>query len=1699
MSAGADGQLDAGGFARLDARVDAGKAEPVVARVYGGSVLGQRNAVRLTSDQAGPAEDLAMEYLGLELQRATPPLAYRSKRALGFAAWALYHHPSNAKPALRLVKSIKAAARLARSKPGHAWNAFTEMATQLDRTVPHFLPYFWEEAARTYKELGNQHYAARAFSKALEAERTHALDIDREHRRDTVLEFTLSGCLSGKAISQYAKDLQQQFDASEAYDVFRDLVVRRTFGGMAPTATMGKDLIRLAKAAGRNADTEIEQVLEEIVSAPSVARAPLAFWRSLKSHVKRICRRNSPFAMWLLVHTRPEPRYYGEHPVWPWLDFLDECGVLELLSADELPPDPEIPGGRAAWIGRLARLQSTAEKQVFELIEKMAAPLRKVGRPIPLFDDRRHGWIHIDADVIEAFLAQDIPLCDPPDVVTLCFDGWLMAKPDHPRRNSDLKHLAADARFAPLFREAMDELVKATAKPQPPPGIYGRQRYATRSFEDAAVGHAAVCDFWRDYLRGELIRLEQGGLADAEIALAHLRNAWNPTARRLFPEIGERLATIDFGEILHRTLRAGVLDEYGWPALEEAARRQPLPRDTSRYEPRTFWGFPYLSYSHGATAVVVGPNDFATYDLPAPAGETVALILPVRNDVLVGWRRQRDWKEFCRWSRHQGDPFVPGESLRWYRPSAVVPWQEGAIWGRFTVVPGDTRLPRVVPFFHDGRRFWMESGDQMLTRTAGASGEPAVFEFDPLSGRKQRRSIPPWIEEQTQPGERLIWNHCRLLPLPGGVDNSPLGSREGLIGWVVVQRRDGSDVGRGIDGRQIVMSELAHHSPHRRPLPQAMMDQPAGDSHWVFLDSGLVVDAASGVGIADYSDNRATYVAGQPVKVPVDFLHLMKVRHLPSSQRLRSLSLNDARRLLDAALITHRALQRGASEDSARGKKAAKTVRSILPAAPPQLVTGIARIARIAAEEKLGLENLIESSTAPAAANQVSFDTPSPEVLLALETVGSGILQLAIPGPSSSYVSPQMMSATAELAAQMHGAVEFFHGGKEQKRLGAVLDSILEPSAGRSWGDNRLFALVPAPQPWFALLPMLPELAWRCFWLLATDHDTSAEKLRQRLDQPWLEALRWLADSGLLDLPGAFRIYHADQVSDPAIKRHLPKSPMAWAENGNRYIARHIAYENEIIEVLEYSPKGQFLPPAGFRMLFNCNATPDWSGADLQKFITAVEQATELPLLSSEELEKAAEELGVSPIAVAVVWMGNLRPLKWGAKPLSDRLRSHYNWKVNQIHYAVAALNASPLPGEIVSAPVCQDPAAPFGEKRDSALQRLIDAWKDHIGDSLPLPEEVTTVIAQRARQSGVPVDLFTKLLRESTRKSLLSQARFTFKHATISYWEEILLAFQPPRPEGWHTLWLHLPFAVQATNYLLPAGHPVRQALSGLIDSVREFLQTESAVFPVGGPCLHTSEEDAEAKAAMSRLVALIGPGEKRRGMTRFDNGLLVGAAVPPSLRLAFRASRLHDPMAISQIEAVSELTTTYLEFDGGPLAYVDVVRYFDSKDAARIADVNRQPTSPDRWDQDPRNVVPELVETIATEFDITTDAAVYYLQLLALPDPTNANIRRWNGWTTARIKKAGSVLADAELVLEAKRARAGRSFFLPGGWIPLKAPRLPLESWKLPLYGLAAKTIRRWQPTRPIIPRGPVSDLFQQAWSQVESGDGPRFEELK
>lgn len=160
-------------------------------------------------------------------------------------------------------------------------------------------------------------------------------------------------------------------------------------------------------------------------------------------------------------------------------------------------------------------------------------------------------------------------------------------------------------------------------------------------------------------------------------------------------------------------------------------------------------------------------------------------------------------------------------------------------------------------------------------------------------------------------------------------------------------------------------------------------------------------------------------------------------------------------------------------------------------------------------------------------------------------------------------------------------------------------------------------------------------------------------------------------------------------------------------------------------------------------------------------------------------------------------------------------------------------------------------------------------------------------------------------------------------------------------------------------------------------------------------------------------------------------------------------------------------------------------------------IADLKtKYTTTGSQWD--PEVSVPELVQQVMQHHALSTNAARYFLQLLALAHPTDANIRAWNGWKKKDIDTASAELLDKGLIVEAKRSGAGRSRFLPGGWLPGSTNNKPMEVWKAPHYLL-------WQADKvqPAIEGCPVlmpaQRLFEEVWERYTSGDVPGYEELK
>ena len=83
-----------------------------------------------------------------------------------------------------------------------------------------------------------------------------------------------------------------------------------------------------------------------------------------------------------------------------------------------------------------------------------------------------------------------------------------------------------------------------------------------------------------------------------------------------------------------------------------------------------------------------------------------------------------------------------------------------------------------------------------------------------------------------------------------------------------------------------------------------------------------------------------------------------------------------------------------------------------------------------------------------------------------------------------------------------------------------------------------------------------------------------------------------------------------------------------------------------------------------------------------------------------------------------------------------------------------------------------------------------------------------------------------------------------------------------------------------------------------------------------------------------------------------------------------------------------------------------------------------------------DPLVAVPEIVAEVANRFSVSTDSARYFLQVLALADPTDAHVRAWNGWRKSQLDKAAAPLIAQGLLVLDEHLGAGRGRFLPGAW---------------------------------------------------------------
>ncbi|MFE9750506.1 hypothetical protein ACFYOT_36855 [Saccharothrix saharensis] len=1572
--------------------------DTVTARHYAHPGLDDRVVVRLVPAVLGRAEDLTCEYLGFDAPTRVAEVGTGKRSAMGFPAWALVHDPANAHHALNLVKDVERLARTAKSKAGAAKDGFTRLGTMLGRSAPHFLPTFYEQAGRIFLEHGNTTYAASMFGKAREAEEVHDLAVDPERTREVFLEFAFAGALTAKALSAHAKGLARKHDPDAAYDLFFTLCVERTRGGLPPYTGMPEDLRRLAKAAKRDLAVEDRRLLRAILDTSVINRASGAFWKSYRASLVALATEDAQVRGRLLAFV-PD----SESVLETWLEILTDCGATRaLIGPDEVEADP------AAWLSSILAVRASGWRgtsrsvRFLELVEAMADRLAADAVPVRALRYWRQG----DLDVLDLMVSRDVPLAASDRDQQLDVGGWLAD--DAPGRR-DLAALAASERFGGSLGEGVVSHARSHTRS-------GAVALDVLSSVMAVPGLRSALSSW---IGSHVERVAVTGLPDLSDHLDKLSVLRVPEAYVDVPGAAESLAGTDVAAALHTTLRAGLLDELGWPALEEAVERLAdagTPKDNGVVVCGEGW--PALVLRRGETFVVVGPDGVLAEHvsrIPADARHRWGFAPSASwfdGVLLVRW--QGPDGELAYWSDAPDRVFEMGDSGRsYYRhntPTASIARADGGrTTGERVVHRGDTVVPTPGEVHGDGTTLWTGMWHDHAWRW---------FEVDPATGQRGRASLPRFVEDFAADGTTLVLGSCDLRPAVAATTGSPLGAADGLHGWRVRREADGSHFGEGVDGRRARLAGC----------PTGVLRLPAGAE--ITLTGGresMVLFDRDGTRLAAVSSaaQHPPYATGTPFVPPLDWWHLLRPRDEAGSAALRGVTREAVERMLAAARAEtgEKRTVRERLKALVRGERdgLAGVVTAALPGLThPALISGVVDLVRRAA----GLERSFRGyADIAAAAREVD--------------------------PIRAPTGPEVTEDEVNAALNWFGGYRSYNSrGPVPTALPALLTALAEAVARP---EGRALPVANAPR-WFDVLPHLAALAHRAASPLTPDDQRAALAL----------VLRSVADSGLADAAGHWRTVAVtvhkgdanpkDRVT-PVGDGFIALFETRWRhEPGSRF------------DGVQFSrTPGVFALPKDWTLERAEEVRTSFGPQRVARFLEVLAERGPAPWFP-EAVPALVELTGLGTAEATLLLAG---------MPGVDRRDANFLATADRQLLGLSAAGAKAAKERfrrqddgfrlrLVAAAVPADPAELWTTGPDVAA--VAEVWTAEHGRRAAVPDDVLVDAAKLLTLQNAG-EYVTGVVNPDSTPWLAVDADLTFTGSGL----------QARNRDGFDrsALWA-VPQALLWLAHRLPAGSPLRARLPEALAMARQRVAHPGFAVDLG------------RWVSAEKLAALLGVDlPEDGGLYQYGEWLELARAGDEYFHLVLRPGQV-GPADRDLVEAVTALSGRQ-----------DLLRMVDRLADDRLTAVCAVPVpegvDPAAYHQDPTLSVPELVTQVATRFDLTEDAAALYLQLLALPDPTDANVARWTGWKPARLRQARAALAETDLVLTAKRARAGRSLFLPGGWLALAAPHVPLESWKAPMFDHT--------PDQPgvIVPREPVADLFARAWQRVLDGDAPAYEELK
>lgn len=1631
--------LEAGAFLAATTKLkDNDGIDTVSARSYSHPALAQP-IVRLTADNLATGDDLMMEFLGFGDAEVTGPVAKQRRQALGFPGWALVNDPDHARYALELVKEFRKEIRRANSKPGHAWEGLTEIAKRLGKSVAHFLPSFWEQTGREFIAVGNSTYASRAFGKARESESVHGLTVDEDLRQDSFLEFALAGCVSAKALTQYGKDLLVAHEPVAAWDFMKNLTVRRTLGGLPPWTNACKDLAPLIKAAGKDPKKELPDLLEMMIESPAMNRAAMGFWKSASPHIKSLAA-NKPKVAGILLNLIPKSSSWSDPEIWQWLKYLESWDILENAWKPDIPAEAGPNDGPAAWFHRLLEANANCPQIAYDVLEAMADRLIADKTPLDLYTS--HRWAkddqQVDLNLLDLALSLTIPVADPSAKLEINLSHWASnaANDDQAKgRPRDPLFVKNDKRFTQTLINAVDPVAGDT------------------TFENAAVGKEALKEAREAWLMKTLDVLCSGGMPDFDEKQASFVKKTRPETFQEFPKAAAKLKQLDPLPALINTLKTFVPAEYAWPKLEEVVDGFNGPHtlkdhiSKSKSKLLICGSFPDAIVSDGVKAVVVrGDEIIFEAELKLPKNKELIGLQYLDSDLKVVVKGGYETVHF--WNSKPKVSDTAWHDSKQKLSGPVLHLDDGGTFtGKQIVHSGDAdNLTKTQPnqFFHDGSNFWTYDWDDSYN-------EKASREYDPNTSKTGRKSLPTFFEDFAKQGTQLNLEDMQLLSYPGLVDDSPLGAKDGSVGFRSRTNNAETTECESIDGRTWSGSK-------ERSKPTALLQQPGTKDvlPMVFNEAyrgfdGTVLSPDGEFRSVTYSHSHDTYIQGMVTAYPDTFWHVLKVRDLATSKLLRKITRKQVQALVDAAAKDRQGQKKSKSKEDVSVKHLNAAIRKTFPKLKDSRLQEAIR-AIVIRYERRSTELL----------QQIENRDPKK----ARKTPTSSVADQAIIDTVKQLGHHVYAYRAKNLAAGIADTASFFKGEEDS----------IQTSQG-------IVGVVPA------LIQNLPVNVWKLFWM---QENEAADA--------WRQAFQVIADCGFCDLPGSFRMFEIEtqrKLPFPIPNRDEDDDDdeddadfaFTWIKGASRFL---ISKDWRTYSILEYSKTGKFTNFKGITgEVWHADFQIPWSTNVLKEFLNeSTKHLHQYPQI--DFANDIANDLNLSLAELSLIWFGFPNFKGYETNFMPKHLRTAMKLKTKEASAARESLKmiaeedrvgilAQALEGKIDE--LWQDPPTAFG-------QRLKAAYLNSQPDVSLIPTEHSETFGKLLGYGTDRAELMRALSSPKDHPVFSTQAKFSFEIAS----RDVQLVHRPAEANFDDDLLEQTAACIAWLSYLLPVGHPSHQKLGALYEALLKSLANPNLLINAGGSYLWELEDDAREKL----ITAAYGKAKRQKGILIADDGTSVAAMSTNMLHRAFRPAKLTKAADYTKAQQQLDASATkeYVRRCDA-IWLVKAVREKGFADILKRLQTSKVPEG--QYETNPILSCPTLLKKVAQAKSLSEEGAAYYLQLLCLPDPTDRNVKLWNDWTPATLKKATAELLDNQLVLKAKRARAGRKVFLPGGWEALKAPHLPIETWKLPLFNMYRDSYDRPTHVLPlIVPLQPVHALFAAGWKRVTSGDEPRYEEV-